>query len=83
MAMNLREKMPASHTLVIQDTNVDAMKRFVEEVRELTKSKGAASNSIKLEVANNAREVAEKSVSISRPEILSMSTIIAVCSQSQ
>ncbi|KAK5203042.1 hypothetical protein LTR41_011229 [Exophiala xenobiotica] len=61
MAMNLREKMPASHTLVIRDTNVDAMKRFVEEVREMTKSKGAASNSMKLEVANNAGEVAEKS----------------------
>ena len=63
MAINLRQKMSASHTLIIQDTNNDAMKRFMEEVKETTKSKGPGSDEMKVETAKDAREAAEKSVS--------------------
>lgn len=53
MAKNLRAKIPAADTLVIRDVNQDAIKRFVAEAKEGP-----------VEVAENAREVAEKSVSM-------------------
>ncbi|EON61056.1 3-hydroxyisobutyrate dehydrogenase [Coniosporium apollinis CBS 100218] len=61
MAKNLRAKMPASNTLIILDVNSDAMKRFVEESKAAAKSSGAGADSMKVETAQNAREVAEKS----------------------
>ncbi len=63
MAKNLRAKMPSSNTLVILDVNSDMMKRFVEEINAAAKSSGAGPDSMKVETAQNAREVAEKSVS--------------------
>ncbi len=67
MAMTLREKMPASHPLIIQDVNHDAVKRFQEEVR----SKGTGANSMKLQTADSAREVAERSVSFGHIVLMS------------
>lgn len=50
MAKNLRAKMPKEDTLFIRDRNTEIMAKFVDEV----------GNGV--EVANSAREVAEKSV---------------------
>lgn len=51
MAKNLRNKLPESDTLVIQDINQDATASFAKEA------------SGKVEIAQSVREVAEKSVS--------------------
>lgn len=64
MARNLRAKIPASDTLIIRDVNQDAMTRFVEESQEVARSSGAGAEVGRVEIAGNAREVAEKSVSI-------------------
>jgi hypothetical protein len=56
MARNLQSKLPASDTLLIQDINTDATKRFVEETE--AQSRGAA-----VKVANSVREASEHSVS--------------------
>ncbi|KAJ5756768.1 hypothetical protein N7533_006311 [Penicillium manginii] len=61
MAKNLRAKIPASDTLIIRDVNKDAMTRFVEESQEIARSSGAGAEVGQVEVAENAREVAEKS----------------------
>lgn len=63
MALNLRQKMPASHTLIVHDVNDQAIEGFVKEVEDFTKSKGTSAGTMKLETARNAREAAEKSVS--------------------
>jgi len=52
MAKNLRAKLPATDTLVIQDVNLDATKKFLGE-----HSEGVI-------VAENVREVAEKSETV-------------------
>jgi hypothetical protein len=57
MARNLQSKLPSSDTLLIQDINADATKRFMEEVK-------ATSVGATVEVASNVREVSESSVSI-------------------
>lgn len=62
MAKNLRAKIPASDTLIIRDINEDAMKRFVAESQEAARSTGAGAGESLVEIAENAREVAEKSV---------------------
>jgi hypothetical protein len=62
MAKNLRAKIPASDTLIIRDINEDAMKRFVAESQEAARSTGAGAGEGLVEIAENAREVAEKSV---------------------
>ncbi|KAI9744983.1 MAG: hypothetical protein M1835_002653 [Candelina submexicana] len=54
MAKNLRAKIPKSDTLVISDLNVDATKRFVDEV----------GNDTHIEIAQCVRAVAEKSETI-------------------
>lgn len=64
MARNLRAKIPASDTLIIRDVNEDSVKRFLAESREVARSSGAGAEVGRVEVAENAREVAEKSVSI-------------------
>lgn len=60
MAKNLRAKIPAADTLVIRDVNEEATKRFVAEAKEA--ATGADEN--RVEIAQTAREVAEKSVSM-------------------
>ena len=62
MANNLRAKIPASDTLIVRDVNEDVMKRFAAEARETAQSNGACPNECQVEIAQNAREVAEKSV---------------------
>jgi 3-hydroxyisobutyrate dehydrogenase len=62
MAKNLRAKIPASDTLIVRDINEDAMKRFVAEAQEAARSTGAGAGEGLVEIAENAREVAEKSV---------------------
>ena len=63
MAKNLRAKIPASDTLIVRDVNEDVMKRFAAEARETAQSNGAGANEAQVEIAQSAREVAEKSVS--------------------
>jgi 3-hydroxyisobutyrate dehydrogenase len=62
MAKNLRAKIPASDTLIVRDINEDAMKRFVAEAQEAARSTGAGAGEGLVEIAENTREVAEKSV---------------------
>lgn len=67
MAKNLRAKIPASDTLVICDVRKDITSKFVEETRAagVADIPGAApGNVLSVDVAANAREVAEKSVSV-------------------
>jgi 3-hydroxyisobutyrate dehydrogenase len=53
MAKNLRQKIPKADTLYVQDVNVAATKRFVDEL---------AGHSVV--IAGSAREVAENAVSL-------------------
>ncbi|KAJ5953105.1 Dehydrogenase multihelical [Penicillium vulpinum] len=62
MAKNLRAKIPVSDTLIIRDVNQDTMNRFATEARETTQSNGAGVNEGQVELAQSAREVAEKSI---------------------
>lgn len=64
MAKNLRAKIPAADTLIIRDVNEEATKRFVAEAQEAARSSGAGADEGRVEIAENAREVAEKSVSM-------------------
>jgi 3-hydroxyisobutyrate dehydrogenase len=52
MAKNLRAKLPATDTLIVQDVNLNATKQFLAE------------HSDGVIVADTVREVAEKSASI-------------------
>lgn len=63
MAKNLRAKIPASDTLIVRDVNQDTAKRFVEESKADAKAQGAREGSFKVEIAENARDIADKSVS--------------------
>ncbi|KKK25188.1 3-hydroxyisobutyrate dehydrogenase [Aspergillus rambellii] len=58
MAKNLRAKIPAGDTLIIRDVNEESTARFVREAREAANSTGVGDNVL---VAQNARELAEKS----------------------
>lgn len=60
MAKNLRAKIPASDTLVIRDLDSNIMQKFVDEIRASHSTPGEP---LKIELAANPREVAEKSVS--------------------
>lgn len=62
MAKNLRAKIPASDTLIVRDVNEEAAKRFVAEAQETARNNGAGANEGRVEIAENAREVAERSV---------------------
>jgi len=57
MARNLQSKLPSSDTLLIQDINVDATKRFMEEAE-------ATSAGANVRIARDVREASENSVSI-------------------
>ena len=63
MAKNLRAKIPTTDTLIIRDVNEHATEKFVQEAREAARSSGAGDDTSKVVVAQNAREVAEQSVS--------------------
>ncbi|KAJ6096373.1 Dehydrogenase multihelical [Penicillium sp. IBT 16267x] len=62
MAKNLRAKIPASDTLLVRDVNEAAATRFVTEVREIARNSGAGPDKYRVEIATNAREIAEKSI---------------------
>lgn len=51
MAKNLREKLPSDDTLIVQDINKDASRKFADELK-----------AFQVVVADTARELAEKSV---------------------
>jgi hypothetical protein len=51
MAKNLRQKLPNHDTLVVQDINKDASRKFADELSDFT-----------VVVANTARQLAEMSV---------------------
>lgn len=60
MASQLRKKMPRSCILIIYDIDPAVSNRFVDAIQqEMT---AEAIGEVKVIVANNAREVAEKSV---------------------
>jgi hypothetical protein len=63
MAKNLHAKIPSTDTLIIRDVNEESTARFIKEARETAKSTGATDVLPKVVVAQNAREIAEKSVS--------------------
>jgi 3-hydroxyisobutyrate dehydrogenase len=63
MAKNLRAKIPASDTLIVRDVNEAATERFVKEAQEIAQNSGAGADEYKVEIATDAREIAEKSVS--------------------
>ncbi|EPS33035.1 hypothetical protein PDE_07996 [Penicillium oxalicum 114-2] len=60
MAKNLYAKIPASDTMIIRDVNEAAATQFVAEAQETAHS-GANAVQGRIEIAKNAREVAEKS----------------------
>ena len=64
MAKNLRAKIPASDTLIVRDINEDVMSQFVAEAQEAARTSGAGAGEGQVEIAESAREVAEKSVSV-------------------
>jgi 3-hydroxyisobutyrate/3-hydroxypropionate dehydrogenase len=67
MAKNLRAKIPEADTLIICDTNPKATEKFVEEVGIATSSTNARGEGTRIHIAENPREVAQKSVSLSHP----------------
>ncbi len=56
MALNLQSKLPSTDTLLIQDINTEATKRFLAEV-EAAQPGGAA-----VRIANSVREATDESV---------------------
>lgn len=64
MAKNLRAKIPATDTLIVRDVNEKAAQRFVAEATETFHSTGTTVEENRVQIAENARELAEKSVSI-------------------
>jgi hypothetical protein len=56
MAKNLRTKIPSDDVLLIQDVNTAATKQFVEEL-----------SGFNVVIAENPRQVAEKSVCLTLP----------------
>ena len=63
MAKNLRSKIPPSDSLVINDINLEATRRFVDEFRIANPIAGTLDEGIGIEIAKSPREVAERSVS--------------------
>jgi len=51
MAKNLRQKLPSDDTLIVEDINKDASRKFADELK-----------SFQVVVADSPREVAEKAV---------------------
>jgi hypothetical protein len=51
MAMNLRQKLPETDTLIVNDVNKDSVNKFIDELSGFT-----------VLAANSPREIAEKAV---------------------
>lgn len=65
MAKNLHAKIPPTDTLLIRDVNEESTKRFLQEASEAAKGAGAnVSTRPKVEAADSARDLAERSVSL-------------------
>jgi 3-hydroxyisobutyrate dehydrogenase len=64
MAKNLHAKIPPSDRLIIRDVNDESTARFVREARDTAKSSGTSNVLPEVIVADNAREIAEKSVGL-------------------
>jgi hypothetical protein len=65
MAANLRAKIPKDDILLINDKNLDATSRFMQEHG----SSGTSTKSLAIEVVESVRKVAERSVSVDSPII--------------
>lgn len=63
MAKNLRAKIPEGDRLVLCDRNEKATTQFVQEASCPSSNNGPPRSAINIEVADNPREVVEKSVS--------------------
>lgn len=63
MARNLRAKIPSTDTLIVRDVNEEAAKRFVAEAQETARNAGVSPDENQVQIAGDARELAEKSVS--------------------
>ncbi|KAL2869225.1 NAD(P)-dependent oxidoreductase [Aspergillus lucknowensis] len=61
MAKNLHAKIPSTDTLLIRDVNEESAARFLREVRDTARSTGEGNGMPNVIVAQNARELAEKS----------------------
>ncbi|KAL6236813.1 hypothetical protein BDW75DRAFT_205785 [Aspergillus navahoensis] len=61
MAKNLHAKIPSSDTLMIRDVNEETTARFAREARDTAKSSGTSNVLPEVIIADNAREIAEKS----------------------
>lgn len=63
MARKLRENMPKSYALLISDVNDQVLARFVEHFENVAEQSGPDSELMKVQIARNARDLAERSVS--------------------
>jgi signal transduction protein with GAF and PtsI domain len=63
MALCLRVRIPPSQTLLILDLEVSAMARLSKESEALRQQNGIIHDGYRVEIASNARELAEHSVS--------------------
>ncbi|KAL4786302.1 6-phosphogluconate dehydrogenase [Aspergillus varians] len=61
MAKNLHAKIPSTDTLIIRDVNEESTTRFLREARETSEGAGTSVALPNVIVADNARELAEKS----------------------
>lgn len=62
MAKNLRNKTPATDSLLIYDINVDAAEKFLDEVRNETRSVDTSRRELDIGIATSPRVLAEESV---------------------
>lgn len=63
MARKLRENMPKSYTLMVSDVNDQALTRFVGHFETAAEHSGPDPELMKVQIAKNARDLAERSVS--------------------
>lgn len=69
MAEKLRANMPITYTLLILEVNSKVMDQFVDENQRAAKDNGSACDIARVEIAQNARELAERSVSTNSQNI--------------
>lgn len=62
MAKNLRLKLPDTDKLIVLDINQDVMGQLVQETKEASVKEGKPDNARQVDLAQSAREVAEKAV---------------------
>lgn len=63
MARKLCENMPKSYTLLVSDVNDQVLTRFVEHFENAAENNGPDSEVMEVQIAKNARDLAERSVS--------------------